>query len=65
MGRKRDSGVGIGRGERKKRERGLEGEEASSGGDKIGSQGSPILCAPAGPLPLNNRLLRNLLVILL
>jgi len=41
---------------------GLEGEEARIGATRLAA---PILCAPAGALPLNNRLLRNHLVILL
>ncbi len=38
------------------------GECASIGATRLAA---PILCAPAGALPLNNRLLRNHLVILL
>ena len=52
-GRERDSGVGIRKGGSEKR------------GCKIHSRSLVHLFAPAGPLPVRNRLLRNLSVALL
>ena len=58
-------GVGDGRGGSEKRGRGKKGSTRAAGATRFTRVRSCILCAPAGPQPLNSRLLRNHSVVLL